>query len=191
LCAAAALFLEKGFQGASMDAVAKRAGVSKQTVYSHFDNKETLFQTCIENKVASYGFDDASLPDDADVRAALLALTHSFIDLLFDPEVIAMHRVVMAEAITHPRIAELFFASGPVKTKAVVETFLTRQVEQGRLSIPPSRVFYAGVQLFNMALGMYQMQMLMGLRTGVPQDELDQHLDQVVEDFLRLYAAVE
>ncbi|MGB5495896.1 MAG: TetR/AcrR family transcriptional regulator C-terminal domain-containing protein, partial [Sedimenticolaceae bacterium] len=44
---------------------------------------------------------------------ALLTLTRRCIDPLFDPEVIAMHRLVMGESASHPRIAELFFDSGP------------------------------------------------------------------------------
>ena len=68
LGAAAELFLAQGFQGTSMDAVAKRAGVSKQTVYSHFANKEELFKACIGAKVAGYGFDSAAMVDDDDLR---------------------------------------------------------------------------------------------------------------------------
>lgn len=170
-----------------MDAVARHAGVSKQTVYSHFANKEALFQACISAKVASYGFDESRLPPDDDLRSALLAMTHNIIDLLFDPDVVAMHRVVMAEATTHPRVAELFFASGPAKTKAAMQIFLTRQVERGQLDIPQDRLLYAGVQLFNMAVGMYQMRMLLGLIAEVPENELQQHLENTVDDFLKLY----
>ncbi len=187
LNAASALFLEKGFRGASMDAVAKQAGVSKQTVYSHFANKEALFQACIAAKVARYGFDETRLPSSDDPRTALLTQTHSIVDLLLDPEVVAMHRVVMAESTTHPRIAQLFFASGPAKTKAVVQSFLTRLVERGQLFIPEERMLYAGVQLFNMAVGTYQLRMLMGLITQVSEQELQQHLERVVDDFLTLY----
>ena len=189
LRAAAELFLSHGFQGTSMDAVAQHAGVSKQTVYSHFANKEELFQACISNKVAGYGFAETAMVDDGDLRGALLAIARQFADLLFDPEVVAMHRVVMGEAASQPRIAALFFESGPKRTKAAVCDFLGRQVAAGRLSIDPDRVLYAAVQLLNTAVGMYQLQFLLGLRESVPDDELQPHLERVVDDFLRLYQA--
>ncbi len=188
LGAAAELFLANGFQGTSMDAVAQGAGVSKQTVYSHFANKEELFKACIGAKVAGYGFDEAAVVDDDDLRAALLAIARRFVDLLFDPDVVAMHRVVMGEAATQPRIASLFFDSGPRQTKAAVRAFLQRQVDKGRLDIAPGRVLYAAVQLLNMAIGMYQLQLLLGLRDAIDDAELQPHLEQVVDDFLTLYA---
>ena len=187
LCAASVLFLTNGFQGTSMDAVAQSAGVSKQTVYSHFANKEELFQACISKKVAGYGFAETALVDDSDLRTALLAIARQFADLLFDPQVVAMHRVVMGEAASQPRIAALFFDSGPLRTKSAVCDFLSKQVAAGRLSIDPDKIVYAAVQLMNMAVGMYQLQFLLGLRDSVDESELSQHLDRAIDDFLCLY----
>lgn len=187
LRAASGLFLTRGFQGTSMDAVAKTAGVSKQTVYSHYASKEDLFRDCIECKVASYGFEEAQLPDDAEVHEALVAIARRFVNLLFDPQVIAMHRVVMAESLSHPGVARLFFEAGPAKTKAAVRGFLKSLVDAGRLHIPEDRLLYAAIQLLNSAFGMYQMQLMLGLIDSVDEGELSEHLDRVVTDFLILY----
>lgn len=189
LSAAAELFLGQGFQGTSMDAVAQRAGVSKQTVYSHFANKEELFKACIGAKVAGYGFDETAVVEDDDLRTALLTVARRFVELLLDPDVVAMHRVVMGEAASQPRIASLFFDSGPKRTKAAVCRFLKRQVDKGLLRIPEDQLLYAAVQLLNMAIGMYQLQLLLGLRDSVEEAELGPHLAQVVDDFLTLYRA--
>jgi TetR/AcrR family transcriptional repressor of mexJK operon len=183
------LFLTQGFQGTSMDAVAKGAGVSKQTVYSHFDNKEALFKAVITAKVASYGFDEASVVEDDDLRNALLAIARRFVDLLFDPEVVAMHRVVIGEATSLPRVASLFFESGPMRTKAAVCAFLQGQVAKGRLCIADEQVLYATSQLLFTAIGVYQMQLLLGLIESVDEAELGPHLEQVVDNFLALYRA--
>ena len=187
LFAAAELFLSQGFQGTSMDAVAKRAGVSKQTVYSHFANKEELFKACIRAKVAGYGFDEAALVEEENLRTALLTIARRFVDLLFDPEVVAMHRVVMGEAASQPRIASLFFDSGPRQTRTAVCAFLQRQVAKGRLRIAEDKMMYAAVQLLNMAIGMYQLQLLLGLQDSIDEVELGTHLGRSVDDFLMLY----
>jgi hypothetical protein len=100
-----------------------------------------------------------------------------------------MHRVVMGEAASQPRIATLFFESGPKRTKGAVCAFLQRQVAKGRLRIPPERILYAASQLLFTAIGVYQMQLLLGLRESVEEAELGPHLEQVVDDFLTLYRA--
>ena len=60
LLAASDLFLQRGFHGTSMDALAQAAGVSKATVYSHFTDKNALYQALIKNKVKDYQLDDFS-----------------------------------------------------------------------------------------------------------------------------------
>lgn len=188
MSAATALFLAKGFQGTSMDAVARRAGVSKQTVYSHFANKEELFTACVRAKVASYGFDEAAAVADEDLRTALLTIARRLIDLLCDPEVVAAHRVVMSEAVSQPRIATLFFESGPRRTVNSLCAYLAKQVEEGRLRIADDRLPYAAGQFINSAFGMYQLEFLLSVRDTIPEDEVNQHLELVVDDFLSLYA---
>jgi TetR/AcrR family transcriptional repressor of mexJK operon len=188
LDAATPLFLEKGLQGASMDAVAAAAGVSKQTVYSHFQNKEALFSACIKAKVASYGFEEAGFTGvTAEVGEALFGLTKRFMALIFDPEVVAMHRVVQGEAMSYPRIASLFFENGPAATKAAVGAFLQHLIDQGALRSHDTR--YAASLLLNMAFGEFHMKLQFGLIDAVPEAELDAHLRRVVGDFLRLYQA--
>ncbi len=187
LKASSELFLEKGVQGTSMDAVAKRAGVSKQTVYSHFKNKDTLFRACIQNKVETYGFGETDLVGGEDLHEALLTIVRQFVSLLFDPEVIAMHRVVMGESAGYPRIAAMFYEDGPARTKATVRKFLERQTRQGKLKI--DHLNYAAVQLLNMAVGGYQQQMMLNLIEAPTERELEQHLRRVVNDFMKLYGS--
>jgi TetR/AcrR family transcriptional repressor of mexJK operon len=187
LKASSELFLERGVQGTSMDAVAKRAGVSKQTVYSHFHNKDTLFRACIQSKVESYGFGQTGLAGAEDLNEALLNIVSQFVSLLFDSEVIAMHRVVMGESAGYPRIAAMFYEDGPARTKATVRKFLERQVRLGKLKI--DHPHYAAVQLLNMAMGEYQQQMMLNLIEAPPARELREHLERVVDDFIRLYGS--
>ncbi|AIL08763.1 TetR/AcrR family transcriptional regulator [Stenotrophomonas maltophilia] len=52
--AAKVLFIEQGYTGVSMDAIAAQAGVSKLTVYSHFGDKETLFSEAVQSKCIAF-----------------------------------------------------------------------------------------------------------------------------------------
>jgi AcrR family transcriptional regulator len=168
-----------------MDAVAKAAGVSKQTVYSHFENKEDLFRACIRNKIASYGFGEGAVPPGAGAREALFLLARGFLQLLFDPEVMAMHRVVQAEAANFPRIASLFFESGPAAAKRAIGGFLQALVDRGELAVDD--MDYASWLLPNMAVGSFRVRLELGQIDRVPEAELEAHLRRVVDDFLVLF----
>ncbi|WP_295880981.1 TetR/AcrR family transcriptional regulator [uncultured Thiohalocapsa sp.] len=185
--AASTLFLEQGLQGTSMERVARAAGVSKQTLYSHFAGKEDLFQHCIRAKVESYGFDGATVPPGEDARAVLRTLVQRFMDLILDPEVVATHRLVIAEACAHPGIAARFFDSGPAAIQHTVATALEELVRRGLLRRHDTRA--AAWQLLNLCFGSFQLRLLLNLIDGVPEAELAAHLASAVDDFVRLHGA--
>ncbi len=184
--AAAELFLSQGLQGTSMDAVALKAGVSKQTVYSHFSSKEDLFRVVIYTKVESYGFAEASLPAEMSLKEAVWAIGHRFLDLILDAEVAAMFRVVIGESVSYRKIAELFYASGPDTAITVVARLLGRYMEQGRLKRDDPR--YAASLYLNMLRGHYHMQILMNIQPNLDEATREQHIRKVADQFLILYA---
>jgi len=183
--AASELFLTGGLKGTSMDAVAERAGVSKQTVYSHFDSKEALFRACIKSKVASYGFAESPPPEGAELAPALYHIGHRFLNLLFDEEVVAIYRIVIAESLSYQKIAALFYDTGPSATIDAVGRFMAAQMEQGRLRKDDPR--YAAVLFLNMVRGQYHMMLLMNLQPDLTGDRLEAHVEKVVKQFLVLY----
>ncbi len=186
LQAASDLFLAKGLPGTSMDAVAECAGVSKQTVYSHFANKEELFRTCIINKVETYGFATADLPKTSDdLKTGLIAIGRQFLDLIFDDEVVAMFRIVIGESAVHHKIAELFYEAGPGKAANTVAGYLEQQMQQGRLKTDDP--YYAAALFLNMVRAHFQMQLLMSMPINIDHNQLDQHVRKVVDQFLQLY----
>ena len=111
LCGAAELFMSEGF-GVSMDKIAKAAGVSKQTLYSHFPNKDALFETVISGKLNAF-FDEASMPRNDTLHDELMDRGQRILDLMSDSEVIEMKYALVTSIKKHPHIAELFNEAGP------------------------------------------------------------------------------
>lgn len=124
--AAKQIFMESGYEAASMDAVAARAGVSKATIYVHFEGKQALFEAIIRRHTETL-FNRIQLPEKfADLRQALTALARSFVEMILIPDALAMYRVVAAEAARQPEIGEAFYAAGPAYCRQKVgEYFLT------------------------------------------------------------------
>lgn len=120
LQAASRLFLEEGFAKTSMDSIAKASGVSKQTVYSHFDSKDTLFQSAISSKCRAYQLDTPAIfesaPQESNITECLHKIGTQFIRLIQDPETVAIFRVIIAEAVNNAHVASLFYQAGPKRS---------------------------------------------------------------------------
>ncbi|MEM7084186.1 MAG: TetR/AcrR family transcriptional regulator [Pseudomonadota bacterium] len=135
LDASAALFLINGYDKTSMDAVSNEAGVSKQTLYSHFANKDQLFRACITAKVEDHGLDLSWADNATPIEETMTRFGVMLIGLFNDPKVLAMYRLLMAESEHHPQLCQAFHEAGPLATKRLLANYLTEQAERGRLNI--------------------------------------------------------
>jgi TetR/AcrR family transcriptional repressor of mexJK operon len=187
--AASDLFLAHGLKGTSMDAVARAAGVSKQTVYSHFGSKQDLFAAVIEGKVAAYRLSAEDLSGADDVRDALITIGERFVELLFDDEVSAMFRVVIGESVSHPEIARLFHAAGPQRTIDALAACLQEYAGIGELDLDSPGD--AAVTYLNLLRGEFHMRRLMNLCPDVSAACRRRHVEARVDQFLRLYGSAD
>jgi TetR/AcrR family transcriptional repressor of mexJK operon len=132
---AKAVFLASGFESANMDEVAARAGVSKMTVYRHFGSKEDLFAgviTELGNMIVAEDLERifAERPDEA-----LRRFAHKMIDIVFDPETVELHRIVIAECRRFPKLGQFFYASGPQVCIDVLARYLKRNRNNPRFRV--------------------------------------------------------
>jgi AcrR family transcriptional regulator len=186
--AAVHLFLENGFDGTSMDEVAERAGVSKQTVYSHFQNKEELFSHCISHKCDCYGLSPELLDDDRPCADVLRATAHKFSELLLSPEALRVKRICCANAETQPTLSALFFEAGPKAMIDLLSDYLTRQSSSGRLEIDDPGT--AARQFLYMIHGEPHMRALLNVPDPTPAAEVKRYVDSCVDLFLKAYGGV-
>lgn len=112
--AAQRLFLQRGLQQTSMDAVAAEAGTTKQTVYRYFGSKERLFVAVLEDLVVDRLHPDLlrAVPAEArpedDLEGTLLTIAHKILDHVLDPTYIELVRILVAEAREFPRLAAMY-----------------------------------------------------------------------------------
>ena len=118
LNAARGVFLEQGYANASMDMVAKHAGVSKATIYAHFESKDALFTAMVQRarrSLADSVRHIATTPDIDAVEALRLA-GRQFLRFVTDPAALTLFRAVIGETQRFPQLGNVVFNAGRNET---------------------------------------------------------------------------
>jgi TetR/AcrR family transcriptional repressor of mexJK operon len=184
LIAASSLFLELGFTATSMDLVANKAEVSKQTVYSHFKNKDALFIAIIEMKCAEYQFDREHLQaPELSFEQILSQIGLKFVRLLHDQDVIAMYRVVIGEVTSNPRVAELFYKAGPQHAIVLLAEYLYKHPA---LKLNQETAYRWSVTFFNLLKGDFHMSSLLGLEFALSPEQQEKVVAMAVSNINKL-----
>jgi AcrR family transcriptional regulator len=135
------VFLAMGFDGASMGEIARKAGVSKGTLYVYFTSKEQLFEAitheeCKAQVEGVFAFDS----DDHDVEAALTRLGCGYIKFLCRPGGMSALRTVISISERMPEIGRQFYETGPMQGVATLRRYLENEVAAGTLAIDDCEV---------------------------------------------------
>jgi TetR/AcrR family transcriptional repressor of mexJK operon len=176
-----------------MEDIASAAAVSKQTVYKHFSDKETLFREVALGSVGRVGSAFQAKVDATakanDVPAALHELARSYIDAVMSPMLLRRRQLVLREAGRFPDLAHKYHESGPRRTIAGLSTAFARLAERGELVIKDPRV--AATQFAFLIIGEpLDTAMFRGVGRRRTRRELHALADAGVEVFLSAYRSV-
>lgn len=139
LLAATEIFLDKGYDGTSMDDVAAKAGASKPTVYKYFSDKERLFAEIVH--VTTGEIDDLvrlvieTTVGQTNVEAALRVLAHRFITALMQPRILRLRRLVIANADRFPDVGRRWYEQGFERVLATLATSFQGLAERKLLHV--------------------------------------------------------
>jgi AcrR family transcriptional regulator len=181
---ARAVFLAQGFDAASMNDIARAAGVSKGTLYVYFKHKEELFEAIVEGECDAqaegiFDFD----PNDRDVTAVLTRLGTAYVKFLCRPEKASAIRTVIAIADRMPEVGRKFYESGPARGMAHVADYLAAQVEAGVLQIDDLDL--AAVQLMDL----FQTKLFKPMVFNAAPAPTAKQIEQVVQAAVRIFLA--
>lgn len=180
------LFTEHGFGAVSMDQVAKMAGVSKATVYAHFQSKEQLFIAIVQAACLSYT--ESVIPevrDAPDIRSALMRIGQSIASFLTAPRTLAVYRVIVAEGPRFPELAKRYYETGPRTFKRSLAQYFAEVDALGWLKVDNPRL--ASEQFCSMVRGPLYMPVLLGLLDDPDTLSVETVVSGAVDVFLRSY----
>jgi AcrR family transcriptional regulator len=134
------LFLGHGFGATSIEAVAKRAGISKRTFYHRFPGKERLFEAVVRRLVERWmpPFDDAVL-DAPTLDKALQRTAEHMLKIALTPEALALHRIIIAEARRFPSLARIMHEAGAASGIERIAQHLAPRIANGELRVANAR----------------------------------------------------
>jgi TetR/AcrR family transcriptional regulator, mexJK operon transcriptional repressor len=173
-----------------MDDVAALARVSKQTVYKHFADKETLFEAIVLAEIESSAAQTRDLLDDLphrdDFADGLRAFARRHVDGVLEPAVVALRRTVIAEAVRFPRLARTWWDHGPRAGHRTLAEVFVRAADSGHLR-PLDDPLLAAQQFNWLVLVPLNAAMLLGAEAMHAEMDVHAIADDAVRVFLAAY----
>ena len=185
LDAASAVLFEKGL-AAPLDEIARRAGVSKQTIYNHYGSKADLVRALIERRAKLMAAPLEAPLAEAFPHEALAGFARSLLETVTLERGVALFRLLILSAPTTPEIARSAFEASVRDGRERLAEFLGREARAGRLAIADpceAASFFTG-----MVIAHHQIQALFGLPSDLSPQRIDRIARESARRFMRAYA---
>lgn len=177
------VFLRDGFEGASVDDIAREAGVSKATLYSYFPDKRLLFTEVAKSECRRQAEEAAALIDDAAPVEQVLRVAGTRIVAFAQSEFgQRMFRMCVAESDRFPALGAEFYRSGPMVVRERLVGFLAKAVERGEIAVEDMAL--AADQFAQLCKADLHDRAIFGIRDDHPRD-----VTRVVEGAVTMFMA--
>lgn len=184
LDAASAVLFEKGL-AAPLDEIARRAGVSKQTIYNHYGSKAELVRALIERRAKQVAAPLEAPLAEAFPHEALACFARQLLETVVLDRSVAMFRLLIQGAPTTPEIAKSAFEASIRDGRKRLAEFLGRETRAGRLAVADP---YEAASFFTgMVIAHHQIQALFGLPSDLTPPRIDRIAREAARRFLRAY----
>jgi AcrR family transcriptional regulator len=164
IAAALASFAERGFAATRLDDIARRAGVTRGTLYLYFPNKEELFKAVVRQRlvpVLEHGEQMMAMAGDLPTPALLGKLIEAFPDLVINTPISAIPKLVIAEAGNFPDLARFYLDEVIGRGRRLIKALIARGVARGEFRPVADDAFFCVIapmlltMLWQHSLGRY------------------------------------
>lgn len=180
------IFLRDGFDGASVDDIAREAGVSKATLYSYFPDKRLLFMEVAKSECRRQADEAQALVDDAaPVEQVLRLAAGRIMDFVLSDFGQRVFRICVAESDRFPGLGHEFYHSGPQLIRARIAEYLHKAVGRGALRIED--VDLAAEQFLQLCKADLHERLIFGMADCCSPVDRERVIDGAVQMFMARY----
>jgi TetR/AcrR family transcriptional repressor of mexJK operon len=181
---ATAYFLKHGYQGASINAMARSSGISKESIYRYFSSKKQLFEAVIGRELVEYqeSLRRLSTSKTIGLREALVTLAETVLGVVTTDRTRALRRLIFDEARSSPDVGQHYYKIGPERAYAAFEeVFKAHRVESDFEPAVLSRHL--------MAMASWRVMLELECAVIVPPTsaEMRRWIESVVDDFMKAF----
>ncbi len=186
LAGARQVFMADGFEGASVDDIARAAGVSKATLYSYFPDKRHLFMEVATTECTIMADQTLELVGEGKSPREVLTVAASQLSrFLLSDFAQQCFRICVAERDRFPELGQAFYAAGPEMGHKRLSEYLSCAVENGELDI--ANVDMAAEQFAELCKVKLWTRAVFGIQENFTEEEIDEVAHYAVDMFLARY----
>lgn len=180
------VFLRDGFEGASVDEIARTSGVSKATLYSYFPDKREMFMAMARLQCDRHA--EAMMQEiniEAPAREVLTQAARGVLQLTLSGFGLKVFRICVAEADRFPELGRQFYETGPAMARQRIAAFLQLATQRGELR----------VEDYDMAAAQFQalcradlfMRRIFGIKDQLEPNEVERIVEETITTFMARY----
>lgn len=181
LDAASEVLAERGFS-APIEEVARRAGVSKQTIYNHYGSKTELVRVLVERRLSLVTATLDTAPPDQPIEKTLARYAEVILEVMMSAASVQLVRMAVTSAIEMPELAQAIYEAGAGAASRHLAGFLS-----GRSELDISNPRRAADVFIGMASGRLQTRLLMGVDSGFEPGQIPVRAAEAARRFVRAY----
>ena len=180
------IFLRDGFEGASVDDIAREAGVSKATLYAYFPDKQVLFsQVCLAECQRQTSKDNDSMDFGAPAPEILTVIGHRIIAFIMSDFGRGMFRLIVSEVSRFPDLAREFYRNGSETMRATLIGYLRRMANDGKLQIEDYDL--AAEQFVQLCKATLHDRLILSMADDIRPEQVSRAVDGAVVTFMARY----
>ncbi|MFA7602717.1 MAG: TetR/AcrR family transcriptional regulator [Novosphingobium sp.] len=175
-------FLDKGFEQATIEAIAADVGMTKRTVYARYPDKAALFRAAVRRAIERYAIPEERIlaTEVADLEQTLTNIAMLRIDLVSSPQGLKLQRIIQTESYRFPEIFTDTYELGALPTIRFLAKLLRRETEAGNLAVEDS---FAAANAFVSLVVTGPVKLILAA-SPLPPEELDRRVAFGVQLFL-------
>ncbi len=177
------MFLEMGYENASMNSLAKRSGSSKSTIYKHFSSRQALFIAVLDENLRHHLAPIENLDlTTLSIEESLKLIGRTGIKVITSKNHINLCRIIYAEAERIPYVGKIYYEHGPKRGIGGVAKYLSTMVERGKIRCADTSL--AAEYFWGMILHKPMLEMYCGIKGPLSTQEQKIYVNNVVDTFI-------